>query len=137
MTSLHGGYDYSVISVHFLFARDLIMQQKIDLLFENKIGCVANLLRFNNGQREILKTAAWISLNDLMLTQPRMMTDNEIHVAQWLLVLKIGKNVETFLNINKDDASKNIWNDFQDFSNTQPNDNKLLQLIDYMIERCQ
>ena len=121
----------------FYLQRSDQMQQKIDLLFEKKIGCVANLLRFNDGQREILKTAAWISLNDLMLTQPRMMTDNEIHVAQWLLVLKIGKNVETFLEINKNDASKSIWNDFQDFSNTQTNDNKLLQLIDYMVERCQ
>ena len=113
------------------------MQQNSNILFEKKIGCVAKLFGFNGGQQEILKTASWISLNDLMLTQPRMMTDNEIHVAQWLLVLKIGKNVETFLEINKNDASKSIWNDFQDFSNTQTNDNKLLQLIDYMVERCQ
>ena len=138
MTTLHGGYDYSVISVHFFICKyarsDLMsMQQNYKLLFENKIGCVANLLEFNDGQREILKTAAWISLNDLMLNQQKEYSDDEHHLAQWLLVIKIGKNVETFLNANKSYASNDIWHEF---SNTQPNNGQLLQLIDYMVERC-
>ena len=77
------------------------MQQNYRLLFENKIGCVANLLNFNGGEREILKTAAWIGLNDMMLSQQDQMSDDEYHLAQWLLVIRIGKNVEMFLAENK------------------------------------
>ena len=112
------------------------MQQNYKLLFENKITRVANLLHFDGGQMEILKTASWIGLNDLMLAQPRAMTEDEIHKAQWLLVIRIGKNVETFLNANKNLASNNIWQEFQDILNNQPNDDQLMQLIDYLVERC-
>ena len=118
------------------FARDLIMQQKIDLLFENKIGCVANLLGFNDGQREILKTAAWIGLNDLMLSQPKDYSQNELHVAQWLLVIKIGKNVQEMLNLNSRYASNNIWQDLEEASNGRPDGCSVMHLIDYMVERC-
>ena len=116
----------------FIFAQDR-MQQNYRLLFENKIGCVANLLNFNGGEREILKTAAWIGLNDMMLSQQDQMSDDEYHLAQWLLVIRIGKNVEMFLAENKKYTSNNIW---QDFSKTQADSNQLLQLIDYMVERC-
>ena len=109
------------------------MEQNINLLFENKIGCVANLLGFNGGQREILKTAAWISLNDLMLNQQKEYSDDEYHLAQWILVIRVGKNVESFLNANKSYASNDLWHEF---SNTQPNNGQLRQLIDYMVERC-
>ena len=102
-------------------------------LFENKIGCVANLLHFNDGQREILKTASWINLNDMMLSQPQSMTEDEIHKAQWLLVLQTGKNVKTFLNTNKNYSFNELW---QEFSKTQGNNTQFLQLIDYMVERC-
>ena len=112
------------------------MEENYKLLFENKIGCVSNLLHLNAGQCEILKTAAWISLNDMMLTQPKPMTDDENHLAQWLLVIKVGKNVEMFLNANKSFASNDLWRDFDDLSKTQSNNDQLLQLIDYMVERC-
>ena len=117
----------------FIFARDQ-MQQNYKLLFENKIGCVANLLEFNGGQREILKTAAWISLNDMMLNQQKSMSDDEYHLAQWILVIQVGKNVVAFLDANKRYASNGLW---EEISNTQSNNNgQLLQLIDYMVERC-
>ena len=109
------------------------MELNTNLLFENKIGCVANLLHFNGGQTEILKTASWINLNDMMLSQSQPMTEDEIHKAQWLLVLQTGKNVEKFLNINKNYSSNELW---QEFSQTQGNNTQLLQLIDYMVERC-
>ena len=109
------------------------MELNTNLLFEHKIGCVANLLHFNGGQTEILKTASWINLNDMMLSQSQPMTEDEIHKAQWLLVLQTGKNVETFLNINKNYSSNELW---QEFSKTQGNDNQFLQLIDYLVERC-
>ena len=109
------------------------MQQNYKLLFENKITRVANLLQFNGGQTEILKTASWINLNDMMLSQSQPMTEDEIHKAQWLLVLQTGKNVETFLNVNKNYSSNELW---QEFSKTQANNNQLRQLIDYMVERC-
>ena len=126
-----------IVFFHFIFlfanTQDLIMQQHHKLLFENKIGCVANLLGFNGGQREILKTACWISLNDMMLSQSTQMTDDDFHTAEWLLVIRTGKNVETFLNVNKTYASNDLW---QEFSKTQANNTQLLQLIDYMVERC-
>ena len=109
------------------------MQQNHKLLFENKIGCVANLLEFNDGQREILKTAAWISLNDLMLSQSQTMSDDEHHTAQWMLVIQVGKNVAAFLDANKRYASNSLW---QEISTQSNNNGQLLQLIDYMVERC-
>ena len=115
------------------------MQQNYRLLFENKIGCVANLLNFNGGQTEILKTASWIALNDMMLShqdQSGQMTDDDYHLAQWLLVIRVGKNVEAFLDANKNFASNHLWKDFQDCSKNESNSNQLLQLIDYMVERC-
>ena len=119
----------------FLFARDQ-MQQNYKLLFENKIGCVANLLHFNDAHREILKIASWLSLNDMMLTQQKEITDDENHLAQWMLVIQIGKNVEKMLNINQSFASNDLWRDFDNLPKTQSNNNQLLQLIDYMVERC-
>ena len=109
------------------------MEQNINLLFENKIACVANLMGFNGGEREILKTAAWISLNNMMLSQPKNYTEDEHHLLQWILVIRIGKNVQHLLNVNKTDAMNNIW---QEFEETQSNNNQLRQLIDYMVERC-
>ena len=76
------------------------MQQNYKLLFENKIGCVSNLLGFNGGQCEILKTASWIALNDMMLNQSKTMNDDEFHLTEWMLVIRVGKNVESFLNAN-------------------------------------
>ena len=61
----------------FIFARSDLMEQNTNLLFENKIGCVANLLQFNDGEREILKTASWISLNNMMLSQTKNYTEDE------------------------------------------------------------
>ena len=112
------------------------MQQNYKLLFENKITRVANLLNFNGGQTEILKTASWIALNDMMLSQTKEMNDDEYHLAQWLLVIKIGKNVETMLNINKSFATNDLWRDFDNCSKNLSNNNQLLQLIDYLVERC-
>ena len=112
------------------------MQQNYKLLFENKIGCVANLLHFNDAHREILKIASWLSLNDMMLTQQKEITDDENHLAQWMLVIQIGKNVEKMLNINQSFASNDLWRDFDNLPKTQSNNNQLLQLIDYMVERC-
>ena len=112
------------------------MQENYKLLFENKIGCVSNLLHLNAGECEILKTAAWISLNDMMLTQPKPMNDDENHLAQWILVIRIGKNVEMFLNANKSFASNDLWREFDDLSKNHLNNDNLLQLIDYMVERC-
>ena len=109
------------------------MEQNTNLLFENKIGCVANLLQFNDGEREILKTASWISLNNMMLSQTKNYTEDEYHLLQWILVIRIGKNVQHLLNVNKTDAMNNIW---QEFEETQSNNNQLRQLIDYMVERC-
>ena len=117
----------------FLFARSDLMEQNTNLLFENKIGCVANLLQFNDGEREILKTASWISLNNMMLSQTKNYTEDEYHLLQWILVIRIGKNVQHLLNVNKTDAMNNIW---QEFEETQSNNNQLLHLIDYMVERC-
>ena len=112
------------------------MQQNYKLLFENKIGCVSNLLGFNGGQCEILKTASWIALNDMMLNQSKTMNDDEFHLTEWMLVIRVGKNVESFLNANKCYASNDLWKEFQEISNNQPNNNQLLQLIDYLVERC-
>ena len=112
------------------------MQQNYKLLFENKIGCVANLLHFNDAHREILKIASWLSLNDMMLTQQKEITDDENHLAQWMLVIQIGKNVEKMLNINQSFASNDLWRDFDNLPKIQSNNNQLLQLIDYMVERC-
>ena len=112
------------------------MQENYKLLFENKIGCVANLLHFNDAHREILKIASWLSLNDMMLTQQKEITDDENHLAQWMLVIKIGQNVEQMLNINQSFASNDLWRDFDNLPKTQSNNNQLLQLIDYMVERC-
>ena len=110
------------------------MQSNTNLMFENKIGCVANLFGFNDGQREILKTACWMSLNDMMLNQQKSMSDDEYHLAQWILVIQVGKNVVAFLDANKRYASNGLW---EEISNTQSNNNgQLLQLIDYMVERC-
>ena len=117
----------------FIFARSDLMEQNTNLLFENKIGCVANLLQFNDGEREILKTASWISLNNMMLSQTKNYTEDEYHLLQWILVIRIGKNVQHLLNVNKTDATNNIW---QEFEETQSNNNQLRQLIDYMVERC-
>ena len=112
------------------------MQQNYRLLFENKIGCVANLMSLNGGEREILKTSCWISLNDMMLSQSRTMSDDEYHLAQWLLVIRVGKNVERFLDANKKFASNDLWKDFEDCSKIESNNTQLLQLIDYLVERC-
>ena len=117
----------------FIFARSDLMEQNTNLLFENKIGCVANLLQFNDGEREILKTASWISLNNMMLSQTKNYTEDEYHLLQWILVIRIGKNVQHLLNVNKTDAMNNIW---QEFEETQSNNNQLLHLINYMVERC-
>ena len=106
------------------------MEQNYNLLFENKIGCVSNLLGFNDGEREILKTAAWISLNNMMLSQTKNYTEDEIHIAQWMLVIRVGKNVQEMLHINKDYSLNNIWRDFEQQGNTTMN------LINYLVERC-
>ena len=106
------------------------MEQNYNLLFENKIGCVANLLGFNDGEREILKTAAWISLNNMMLSQTKNYTEDEIHIAQWMLVIRVGKNVQEMLHINNDYSLNNIWRDFEQHGNTTMN------LINYLVERC-
>ena len=119
----------------FYIARSDQMQQKIDLLFENKIGCVGNLFGFNEGEKEILKTAAWISLNEMMIAQQKDYNDQEFHIAQWILVIKIGKNVASFLNANKSDASS-IWQDLEKIANGQERGNETMHLIDYMVERC-
>ena len=134
MTTLHGGYDYSVISVHFFICLDKIrsMESNTNLLFENKIGCVANLFGFNGGEREILKTASWISLNNMMLSQQKNYTEDEHHTAQWMLVIQTAKNVATFLDVNKN-TSNDLWKEFEKI---QSNDGQLLQLIDYLVERC-
>ena len=112
------------------------MEQNYNLLFENKIGCVANLLGFNGGEREILKTAAWISLNNMMLSQTKNYTEDEIHIAQWILVIKIGKNVQTMLSINNEYTASDIWKDFEQIANGQERGNTTIHLIDYMVERC-
>ena len=112
------------------------MQTNINLLFENKISCVANLMGFNGGQQEILKTASWISLNDLMLSQKQDLTENESHIVQWLLVIRIAKNVQEMLNINARDASNNIWREFEEISNGNQNGNTTMNLINYLVERC-
>ena len=106
------------------------MEQNYNLLFENKIGCVANLLGFNDGEREILKTSAWISLNNMMLSQSKNYTEDEIHIAQWMLVIRVGKNVQEMLHINKNYSLNNIWRDFEQQGNTTMN------LINYLVERC-
>ena len=106
------------------------MEQNINLLFENKIACVANLMGFNGGEREILKTASWISLNNMMLSQSKNYTEDEIHIAQWMLVIRVGKNVQEMLHINKDYSLNNIWRDFEQQGNTTMN------LINYLVERC-
>ena len=112
------------------------MESNINLLFENKIGCVANLFGFNGGQQEILKTASWISLNDLMLSQKQDLTENESHIVQWLLVLRVAKNVQEMLNINARDASNNIWREFEEISSGNQNRNTTMNLINYLVERC-
>ena len=112
------------------------MQENINLLFENKIGCVAKLFGFNGGQQEILKTASWISLNDLMLSQKQDLTENESHIVQWLLVIRIAKNVQEMLNINARDASNNIWREFEEISSGNQNGNTTMNLINYLVERC-
>ena len=109
------------------------MELNTNLLFEHKIGCVANLFGFNDGQREILKTACWMSLNDMMLNQQKEYNDDEYHLAQWTLVIQIGKNVSTFLDANKNYASNGVWPEISTQSN---NNGQLLQLIDYLVERC-
>ena len=114
----------------FYIARSDLMEQNYNLLFENKIGCVANLLGFNDGEREILKTAAWISLNNMMLSQSKNYTEDEIHIAQWMLVIRVGKNVQEMLHINNDYSLNNIWRDFEQQGNTTMN------LINYLVERC-
>ena len=114
----------------FYIARSDLMEQNYNLLFENKIGCVANLLGFNDGEREILKTAAWISLNNMMLSQSKNYTEDEIHIAQWMLVIRVGKNVQEMLHINNNYSLNNIWRDFEQQGNTTMN------LINYLVERC-
>ena len=93
------------------------MEQNINLLFENKIGCVANLMGFNDGQREILKTAAWMALNDMMIAQKKECSEDQDHIAQWILVIQIGKNVQTMLNINNEYTASDIWKDFEQVAN--------------------
>ena len=61
------------------------MQENYKLLFENKIGCVANLLHFNDAHREILRIASWISLNDMMLTQQKELTEIVISKSPFYL----------------------------------------------------
>ena len=117
-------------------ARSDQMQQNYKILFENKIARVSNLLHFNDGQRDVFKNAAWIALHDLMLSQPKEMNDDDDHIAQWLLTIQIGKNVQEMFNQNTRYASNDLWKDFQDFSQNQSNSNQLLQLIDYLVERC-
>ena len=112
------------------------MQQNTNLLFENKIGCVANLLGFSDGQREILKTAAWISLNEMMITQPKDYSEDEIHVAQWILVIRIGKNVQEMLNVNYRYTSNTLWQEFEQIANGNETGYSTMHLIDYMVERC-
>ena len=120
----------------FYIARADQMQQKIDLLFENKIACVANLMGFNDGQREILKTAAWMALNNMMLSQPKEYSEDRIHLAQWILVIQIGKNVQHLLNINNNYSTNHIWNDSEIVANGQENGYSTMQLIQFMVERC-
>ena len=112
------------------------MQENYKLLFENKIGCVANLLHFNDAHREILRIASWISLNDMMLAQQKELTDEENHMAQWILVIKIGRNVQQMLNINNQYASNDLWREFEQIANGQERGNTTMHLIDYMVERC-
>ena len=112
------------------------MQENINLLFENKIGCVANLMGFNDGQREILKTAAWMALNDMMIAQKKECSEDQDHIAQWILVIQIGKNVQTMLNMNNKYASNNIWQDAEIVANGQENGYSTMQLIQFMVERC-
>ena len=111
------------------------MEQNYKILFENKIARVANLLHFNDGQRDVFKNAAWIALNDMMLSQSQEMNDDDHHIAQWILTIQIGKNVQEMFNNNTRYACNDLWRDFQD-SKTQSNNNQLLQLIDYLVERC-
>ena len=110
------------------------MQTNYNLLFENKIGCVANLMGFNDGQREILKTACWMSINDMMLSQQKDYTENEINIAQWILVVQIGKNVQQMLNMNDTYSSNNIWRDTEITINGDRY--STMHLIEYMVERC-
>ena len=112
-----------------------MQQQNINLLFENKIGCVSNLFGFNDGEREILKTASWMSLNDMMLNQQRDYNEDEFHIAQWMMIIKIGKNVASFLNANKCDASS-IWRDLEQIANGQERGNTTMNLINHLVERC-
>ena len=110
------------------------MESNTNLLFENKIGCVANLFGFNGGEREILKTASWISLNNMMLSQPKNYTEDQNHVAQWLLVIQIAKNVQQMLNMNDTYSSNNIWRDTEITINGDRY--STMHLIEYMVERC-
>ena len=112
------------------------MQENINLLFENKIGCVAKLFGFNGGQQEILKTASWISLNDLMLSQKQELSENDSHITQWLLVLRVAKNVQELLNINSRYASNDLWREFEEISSGNQNRNTTMNLINYLVERC-
>ena len=126
-----------VFFISFLFLqRSDQMQTNINLLFENKIGCVANLFGFNGGEREILKTASWISFNDLMLSQKQDLNDNESHIAQWLLIIQIGKHVQEMLNINARYASNDLWREFEEIANGQQKGNTTMNLINYLVERC-
>ena len=118
----------------FLFARTDQMQTNINLLFENKIGCVAKLFGFNDGQQEILKTSAWISLNNMMISQPKDYTEDQHHIAQWILVIQIAKNVQQMLNMNDTYSSNNIWRDTEITINGDRY--STMHLIEYMVERC-
>ena len=128
---------FIVFFISFLFLqRSDQMQENINLLFENKIGCVAKLFGFNGGQQEILKTSAWISLNDMMISQPKDYTEDQIHIAQWILVIQIAKNVQQMLNMNNAYSSNNIWQETEIVTNGRQDGYPTMHLIDYMVERC-
>ena len=144
MTSLHGGYDYSVISVHFLFYSDKmsavvivpVVLKDVRLADIDEIKkAIVHAMHLDVTEENLLSQIFDINLNKLSQMNSedlKNMTNTQIRFIEIELLLKIAKKIkltmmslEEYLshdaivhaNFEYDEPQQRVWNEAQNYLN--------------------
>ena len=117
MTTLHGGYDYLVISVHFLFAMSAVINPQVILNdvrttnIQDVKRAIAFGLRMTEDEIHLLDEIYNINISKIM-TMNKPIFDSlreiEYQYLQCQLMLKIGKKIKLMMSSLEDYISHDL-----------------------------
>ena len=141
MTTLHGGYDYLVISVHFIFDMSAVVNMQVvlkdvrDETIENIMEAISYGLKLDQFEKDLMQRIFQINLEKLAVVSGediKNMNDLQFKFVECELLLKIAKkmklmlmSIEEFLchdaivnaNFQYDTPQQQIWNEIQTYLN--------------------